>query len=114
MSVMTVVLLLVLGASVLYTLFGGSAARLLTSTSFATPFKLTTLAYVWIVVGVLGFMIYWYVGFQSTGTKRIPLDKQRRIQHSGYYFARDGKLVLRGKDLAQASSSADSDKAFYR
>ncbi len=63
-------------------------------------FKRVVVLYAAAVAFILGGMIYYFIGWGNQGSPRIPRNLQRRIAHTGYYFARDGELKLLGEATA--------------
>jgi hypothetical protein len=102
-------LLLTLIVTVAYAVFGGRAAA--GGTSALRPFKILTAAYVALTCFSLILMVYYFVGMGEHGSPRVPVQQQRRITYAGYYFARDGQLLLTEAPESRRAGSRDNESA---
>lgn len=89
-------LIAILVASITCLVVGWRAARS-SSLDAQEQFKLVIRIYPVIVCFILGWMVYYFIGWDGRGSTRVPKELQRRVAHAGYYFARDGQLRLAGK-----------------
>lgn len=52
---------------------------------------------------ILGWMIWHFIGWGTTGSPQVPNNLQRRLAHTGYYFGRNRELTFRGANKSAAS-----------
>jgi hypothetical protein len=109
MSPLAIFLLLILVAAVLCFVFAGRAASL-SAHSSGRPFKIVITIYAALVFVILGGMVWWFIGTRQWNNRNVPLVQQRRIAHTGYYFARDDELTLSGRPLPTKTSEIETQK----
>ena len=69
------------------------------------------------LAAIVGFELYWFLGIDPYGSRHIALDKQRRIEHQGFYTGPGGQFSFSGQPLANqfpAPSLGERERISFR
>lgn len=97
---LTTILILVLLASLLFFYMGTRVEK----RGVYDPDKVVkslVVSYAWIICGLLCWLIIGFIGLGKSGSPKIPLDKLRRISHTGYYCLPQEKIIITGNDTGE-------------